>query len=74
MGYRWSCFEYIFLLVKLNVVDGQYRRFEASEKYVNGVEVFNFEYYSTTFSIAVPKFAARMCGVFEYGEVAGDKS
>jgi hypothetical protein len=39
--------------------DGLFHRFAASERYVNGVEVFIFEYYRTTLTLAVPKFAAR---------------
>jgi hypothetical protein len=31
--------------------DGLFRRFAASESYVNGVEVFIFEYYRTTLTL-----------------------
>jgi hypothetical protein len=39
--------------------DGLFRRFAASESYVNGVEVFISEYYRTTLTLDVPEFAAR---------------
>jgi hypothetical protein len=41
----------------LNVVYGQFRRFELSERYVNGVEVFISD-LRKTFALSVPKFAA----------------
>jgi hypothetical protein len=68
-----SCFEYIFLTYIVKVADRQFRRFAASEIYVNGVEFFISEYYRTTFSLAVPQYTARFSGVFTYVETPGDE-
>jgi hypothetical protein len=72
-GYCYPCFENIYLSVNLNFEDGQFRRFAASKRHVNGVEIFISEYYRTTFLLAVPKFAARISGVFAYVEAYCDE-
>jgi hypothetical protein len=74
MGYRKSCFEYIFLSDNVNVASGQFCRFAASERYINSVEVFISEYYRIKFSLAVPNLAARFSGVLAYVEAPGDGS
>jgi hypothetical protein len=59
---------------RINVSDGQLRRFAARERSVNGVEDFISKYYWSTFSLAVPDFAARNSGVFDYVEAPGDET
>jgi hypothetical protein len=59
---------------RINVSDGQLHRFAARERSVNGMEDFISKYYWSTFSLAVPDFAARISGVVDYVEAPGDES